>query len=282
MRRASLGLALGGGGARGYAHIGVLRVLDGAGIPVNYLAGASMGGLIAAGYATGMTADRMEAEARSLTMRGLLDISLPRTGLLEGRRVHESLVRLFGNRTFADTRIPLSLVAVDLNTGEEITLSEGRLADAVRATISVPGIFVPVERDGRLLVDGGILNNVPADIVRRMGAEVIIAVDVMPQTFQPLHLPSESRRLSLPGLSRLSSLLGTMVRSIEVMDAEMSRLRLAQAQPDLIIRPQLGDLFIEQLERAGDAIPPGERAAEAALPTIRKLTARRLRFGAAA
>lgn len=275
-QRPRLGLALGGGGARGYAHIGLLRVLEREGIAIDYLAGTSMGGLIAAGYATGMTVDQLETEALSMRTRHLVDITLSSMGLLEGKRLRQLLVRMFGDKEFADTRIPLCLVAVDLNTGEELVLSEGSLVDAVRATVSVPGIFCPAAWRGRLLVDGGVTNNVPADVARTMGAEVVIAVDVANPDFAPLIEETVSRRIFLPGLARLSPLFGATIRSVNIMQAEILRHRLALAHPDLVIRPTIGPINIEEFERAAEVIPTGQQAAELSLPRIRDLMRKRL------
>jgi len=179
----TVGLALSGGGARGLAHIGVLKVLEREGIPIDYLAGTSMGGVIAAGCAAGLSPEFMEQEALRMTslrrLLALADPSLPRRGLFEGQKVHEYFIGHLGDRTFDDLRVPLTLVAVDLNTGREVFLSQGQVADAVRATVALPGIFRPVERDGQLLVDGGLLDNLPADAARHIGADVVIAVDVI-------------------------------------------------------------------------------------------------------
>ncbi len=270
-RRPKVGLALGGGGARGYAHIGVLKVLEREGVPVDFLAGTSMGGLVAAGYAAGISPADMEKEALSLRPRRLLDISLPRMGLLEGKRVQQHLTHLLGGKDFSQTRIPLCLIAVDLETGEELALAEGPLVDAVRATISVPGVFCPAEWRGRLLVDGGVINNVPADVVRKMGAEVVIAVDVGEGQLPPFICGEiERRRLTLPGLSRMSPLLGVVLRSVRIMEIEIMRYRLAQAHPEVLIRPQIGPINTEEFGRAAEVIPVGERAAQAALPAIRE------------
>jgi NTE family protein len=278
-RRPRVGLALGGGGARGYAHIGLLRVLEREAIPIDYLAGTSMGGLVAAGYATGMTAGQMETEALAMRTRRLVDITLSSMGLLEGKRLRQLLVRIFGDKDFSDTRIPLRLVAVDLNSGEELHLSEGSLVDALRATVSVPGILCPAVWRGRQLVDGGVTNNVPADVVRAMGAEVVIAVDVGSAEFLPLTSAAASRRILLPGLARVSPLLGALIRSVNIMEAEILRHRLALARPDLTIRPAIGPVNIEEFERAAEVIPTGQQAAELALPRIRQLLRKRLFWG---
>lgn len=276
VRRPLLGLALGGGGARGYAHIGVLRAFERAGIAVDFLAGTSMGGLIAAGSAMGMDAAALEHEALTVRTRSLLDLSLPRMGLLEGKKVREHLTRIFGNATFADTRVPLRLVAVDLDTGEELALGEGSLVDAIRATISVPGVFCPAPWQGRLLVDGGVVNNVPADVVRAMGAEVVVAVSVGWTTFQPLSSESGRRPISLPALARMSPMVNALIRSAHIMEAEILRHRLAQAHPDVLLSPEVGSVELEDFERAAEVIPTGEQAAEAALPRLRELLRPRL------
>lgn len=270
-RRPLLGLALGGGGARGYAHIGVLRAFERAGVPVDFLAGTSMGGLIAAGVAMGMDAAALEREALAMRTRSLLDLTLPRMGLLEGKKVREHLVRIFGNATFADTRIPLRLVVVDLDTGEELSIDEGSLVDAIRATISVPGVFCPAQWQGRLLVDGGVTNNVPADVARAMGAEVVVAVDVGVAAFRPLSCETDRRPISLPGLARMNPMFNAMVRSVNIMQVEILRFRLAQARPDVVIRPEVGPVTPEEFDRAAEVIPTGEQAATDSLARIEQL-----------
>ena len=180
--RPSVGLALSGGGARGLTHIGVLRILEREGIPVDYLAGTSMGGVIAAGYATGMSSYDLEQASliatRNHHILRLVDPGLPNGGLIRGQRVFKFFRREFGEKTFSDVVIPLAVVAVDLTTHQEVILREGPLASALRATTSIPGIFTPLEINGMRLVDGGVLNNLPVDVVSKMGAEVIIAVNV--------------------------------------------------------------------------------------------------------
>ncbi len=187
-----VGIALGGGGARGFAHIGVLKVLEREGIFPRLVAGTSMGGVIGAMYAAGLSATQMEAEAVKATSRRAdmiraIDVSVSQTGLVRGARIYDYIAGVIGLETkFSDLRRPLSMVAVDLNTGREVVLHSGRVADAVRATISVPGVFRPVEIGRLRLVDGGMLNNVPVDVVRKMGADVVIAVDVLPSFTQNL------------------------------------------------------------------------------------------------
>lgn len=269
-----IGLALSGGGARGLAHIGVLRVLEREGIPVNLLAGTSMGGVIAAGYAAGFDTAYLEREA--LRMGGwrnllpLVDRALPGLGLLKGERVREYFVRHLGDKTFADLRLPLALVVVDLLTGEEVALSSGRVADAVRATVSLTGVLAPVRLDGRLLVDGGLLNNIPADVVRRMGADVVIAVDVSARLNGVSGLLEAEQQGA--SLLQIPLIIETLHRSLGIMQMWVWNRRLADARPEVVIRPEVGEgiTSFAGFHRATEIIAAGEAAAEAALPRIRQ------------
>jgi NTE family protein len=167
-----LGLALSGGGARGLAHIGVLKILAREGIPIDCLSGTSMGGVIAAGYAAGMSPMDMEREAIATTrLRKLIrlaDPGIPDPGLLRGQRLLEYFESLLGKRTFAELEYPLALVAVDMIARQEVVLSEGTVSLALRATTAIPGLISPVETDGMQLVDGGLLDNLPVDAVRNL------------------------------------------------------------------------------------------------------------------
>ena len=269
-----VGLALSGGGARALAHIGVLKVLQREFIEVNCLAGTSMGGVVAASRAAGLSLESMEEEAQRLAsarrLLSMVDRSLPRRGLFVGQRVSEQLAAYLGERSFEDLSIPLTLVATDLNSGRAVYLRQGSLWEAVRATISVPGMFAPVERDGQLLVDGGLLDNLPVDAVRRMGAGVVIAVDVASDERFALQAspPLQRHRVVPNGLAEAMEVLG---RSVTIMIAEMSRLQLAEFPPDVIIRPALTPEMTAfgGFSHAADIIALGEQAALEALPRIR-------------
>jgi NTE family protein len=269
-----VGLALSGGGARGLAHIGALKVLEREGIPIDLLAGTSMGGVIAAVYAAGLSPEFLEQEALRLAkarnLLSLVDLSLPRRGLFEGQKIVSYLSKHLGERTFEDLRIPLKLMAVDLNSGQKVVLSEGRVVDAVRATIALPGVFRPVERDEQLLVDGGLLDNIPADVVRQMGADFVIAVDVMTgsSTLSALTQALRERRY-LP--SGLASTFEVMARSLDVMMTEINLRCLSRANPNVIIRPDIPPdvSVLLGFPRAADIIPLGEEATREALPRIK-------------
>jgi len=278
--RPTLGLALSAGGARGRAHIGVLKVLEGEGTTIDILTGSSMGGVIAAGYAAGFDADYLEAEAlRMSQLRNLLalvDRSLPGLGLVEGKRIEEYLASQLGEITFDELRIPLGLVAVDLKTGREVVLRQSRVVDAVRATISMPGVLAPVWLDDQILVDGGVLNALPADVARQMGAEVVIAVDVSLglEALPPLpEKPAEG----LP-LTQIPLIVNALRRTVGIMEWQMSAPKLAAAKPDALIQPQMDEEITTfgGFHRARECIAAGEAATIAALPVIKEALRPRL------
>ena len=270
-----LGLALGGGGARGLAHIGVLRVLEREGIAADLITGTSMGGLVGALYASGMSLDEIETHMlgfgqRTSSLLRLMDVGLMSGALVQGARVYDLIATLLGpDRTFADLNLPVAVVATDTISGREVVLREGKVVDALRATISVPGVFAPVTYGNYRLVDGGILNNVPVDVARGMGAAIVIAVDVLPQysANEPGAEPAV-RPITLPGT------LGVMQQAYDIqmiMVSALTELRLKASPPDVMIWPDLPTdvtLFFG-FKRAADIIAAGQQAAEAALPQIR-------------
>jgi NTE family protein len=263
-----LGLALGGGGARGLAHIGILKVLENAGIQPDLLVGTSMGGMIAAMYAAGVSPADMEAEAlrRSSTRQivKLVDINPSVRGLMKGVRIYNLLADTLGpDLTFADLNLPVAMLAVDVR--------EGKVTDAVRATISVPGVFVPFDLPPYRLIDGGVLNNVPVDITHQMGAEIVIAVDVMPDFQQnqageaPVVLPLDP--------PRLPQTVKDIAHILYVMISAMTNYHLKIDPPDLLLRPDIpNDLdILMSFDRPDEAVAAGEKAAQEALPQIQAL-----------
>ena len=274
-RRPRIGLALSGGGARGLAHIGVLRVLEREGIPIDFLAGTSMGGVIAAGYAAGMSSDDLEQEALAIThtrrLLSLADPGLPNGGLIRGQRLLAYFEQHLGRRTFSDLRLPLALVAVDLNTRQEVVLREGPVALALRATTAVPGLLMPVEMNGWRLVDGGVLNNLPVDVVREMGTEVVIAVDIWPTRDAGIGRWIGNRRWVPEGLSATLKVLDDTLGALMTAAQEH---KLRQFPPDVWIRPDIPiDVNVfAGYERAAELTAAGERAAfECAVVKTRRM-----------
>ena len=277
--RPKIGLALGGGGARGIAHIGILKVLEAENIPIDLLAGTSMGGIVAAPFAVGYSAQRIAGEAIRLgSINNLLKFVdwLPTNkGLLQGQAVYAYLGRQLGEEmTFEDLSRPLALTAVDLHTGREVLLDSGPVKDAVRATMAIPGIISPVELDGAKLVDGGILNNVPADVARNMGADIVIAVDVsvgrlIADPSSGFNAEEAIRSALLPNFAL------DMWRAQAIMMQEIVRAKLRLAPPDVLISPPVPpDVTTFSFNRAAELIEIGEAAARDALPEIEAAVAR--------
>ncbi|OHB32926.1 MAG: hypothetical protein A2X84_04890 [Desulfuromonadaceae bacterium GWC2_58_13] len=192
-----IGLALGSGAARGLAHIGVLKVLEQHKIPISCIAGTSIGALIGALYAAGVSVEQMEDVARNVDwqrLAGLIDPIIPTSGLIDGKKVSQFISELLPVETFEELRIPLAVVTTDVESGEMLIIKRGLLREALRAAISFPGIFTPVRFAGRFLVDGGLCNPVPVDVARELGADRIIGVCAIPEVekrLQEAFLPQE-------------------------------------------------------------------------------------------
>lgn len=283
IRRPFLGLALGGGGARGLAHIGVLKAFERHNIPIDCLAGSSMGGILTAAYAAGNSAADLEAVAMRFSQLSnlfrLLDLALPRDSLIEGHRIRTYLSHLIPETlTFADLEIPAALTAVDLLTGAEHILREGSVLQAVLATAAFPGLFPPVRSGDALLIDGGVLNNVPADVTRALGAEVVVAVNVVPQ-FPRQHSPEETESPHiLPHF--LPRSLDYIYQAEMIMTEGLTAARLRKARPELILRPSIPfdvSVFLG-FTHAAETIAAGEQAALQALPQLENLLRPRFRL----
>ena len=264
----TLGLALGGGGLRGLAHIGVVKALRSANLPIGAIAGTSMGGLVGAAIAAGITPEQLEEELGGLgSISGilrLLDWWPGKRALSSGR----SVMRYFGNligdiRTFDDLQTPLSLSTCDIETGEEVILCKGPLMDALNATMAIPGVFDPVKYHGRILVDGGLVNNVPADVVRAMGADVVLAVDV---SFAGLVGSSEDS-----ALSQSWRMINDVWRSQTILMRVVTDYRLRDAAPDVLIRPSLpeGVSSLRGMQQLAEIVKSGEHAGDAVVPRLR-------------
>ncbi len=247
-----VGLALGGGVARGMAHIGVLQALHEENVPVHLVAGTSAGALVGAMYCAGLDPWGMQKAAESLNWRGMVQLKLRRDGLLDAGGLERFILNHVGDQQFQDLKIPFAAVATDLLSGEEVLLSEGRVATAVRASCAFPGIFLPVRLAERTLVDGGLVNNVPTSVVRQMGADVVIAVE--------LNKPrSESRRPR--------NLLHILLYSLAVLQRPQIAACLSRA--DVCVQPDLNDYSVVELERLHGLIRVGREATLQAVSQIR-------------
>ncbi|WP_225766029.1 patatin-like phospholipase RssA [Stenotrophomonas sp. Marseille-Q4652] len=289
-RRPRIGVALGGGSARGWAHIGVLMALEEAGIRPDVIAGTSIGALVGAVHAGGQLA-AFEEWVRTLTRRdvmSLMDFQFG-SGMLKGVRLMDFLRNRFSNADIEELAIPFGATATALETGAEVWLRSGSTIDAVRASIALPALFTPVHHEGRLLVDGGLVNPVPVSLARAMEAEIVIAVDLAsglvgrnlrPSEVQPVEQGGHEwlRRLqasvgsllpsSAPAAPALPSLLAVMSASIDIMQVRITRSRMAGDPPEVLLRPQVADIGLLDFHRATEAIEAGRRAVEVDLPSL--------------
>ncbi len=280
-----IALALGGGAARGWAHIGVLRALDEAGIKVSMVAGTSIGALVGGCYLAGKL-DELEEFARSLTMRrivALLDLAIGGSGLFGGMRLSKRMREHLADIDIEDLDRPFTAVATEIATGHEIWIHSGSLATAIHASYALPGIFEPVECNGRVLVDGALVNPVPVSVCRAQEERLVVAVnlhyDLYGRSAVVRHAASETpsnEDEDLPSAidKRKSARLGmtnVMVESFNIIQDRVSRARLAGDPPDLLMMPRLSDIGLSEFHRASEAIDRGYEEATMKIEYIKRL-----------
>ena len=309
---AKIGLALGSGGARGWAHVGALNCLVRHRIAPHCVVGTSAGAIFGSAFAAGRL-DLANELAQTLDWRRLFDlfveINLPRAGLLSGRRIQPQHNELAGHNTFGTLNISFAAVATDLESEREVVLDAGPVGEAVRASIAIPGIFTPAARNGRLLVDGGLVNPLPVSVARALGANFVIAVDVnlntgpLPPLAAPaaastaaprrkapadrpatLHKRFEEWASRLPPLRHASrtalarwtkqndktaSIFDVLAQSLRLFENQITRTRLALEPPDLLVQPPVGTLQTLEFHRAREAVAAGDAAMEEALRRLR-------------
>lgn len=245
--RQRIGLALGGGVARGLAHIGVLSVLERAGVPIDCVAGTSAGSIMGAAYCAGLGLERIREEAARLRWHHIASLVWPSRGLFSFDKLERWAVNKLGDITFADLKIPFAAVATDMRTGEPVVLCKGRVAPAVRASCSFPGLVTPIELEGRLLCDGFVSDILPVSAVRAMGADYVIGVDILAPAIRPY-----------------LGALGYGIVGIEIM---AQRAGQGCEQADCLISPDLAGVSYLRLDHK-KLIALGERAAEEKLSII--------------
>lgn len=288
-----IGVALGGGGARGWAHIGVLRTLIAAGFEPDIVAGTSIGAIVGGAFAAGRL-DEMETFARAIDRRTiwrLTDVNLGKGGgLVIGERVVQSLTDIIGERDIGLLTKKFAAIATEIPTGHEVWIETGNLIHAIRASYALPGIFIPVEIDGRMLIDGGITNPVPVSACRAMGAQIVIAVPLpaiqgvakrLAKQAPPPDASAWTKALAAfrePERFVARQLFGdepdalttasVSVAALNILLDRMTRVRLASDPPDITITPDIAEIALLEFDRAKDAIAIGAAAAEKALPEI--------------
>lgn len=275
-----IGLALGSGAARGWAHIGVLQALDKLGIRPDIVAGCSIGALVGAAYAAGQLAS-LEEWVRSFTrlhVMGLLDPAFS-GGLFRGDKVFGIAEEKVGELLIEELALPFACVATELESGRECWLQQGPLMEAVRASCSIPGMFVPVKHDGRWLIDGAVVNPVPVSLCRAMGAEIVIAVNLNTDSRalwtdrrdeEENHKPSVLQWLAKRGSLQPDTpgMWSVMNGSISIMQERITRARMAGDPPEILLCPHLGELAIMDFHRAAEAIAEGIQCVERMMPMI--------------
>lgn len=253
MKRPKIGLALGSGGARGLAHIGLLKVLEEHNIAIDYLAGSSIGALVGSLYCVGHSPEQIKKIFSLFPQRVWTDYTVPKMGFVAGDKIKE-IIRLFTKqKNIEQTSIPLSIVATNLSKGERRVFQSGSIAEAVRASISIPGIFVPEKIEGNYYVDGGVIDRVPVSVVKDMGADIIIAVDVS----------------FYDGEHPISSIFDVIAQSIDVMEREILRYRIIDA--DIMIRPKVGHYSTTLFSELDALMEEGERITQKMMPDIKKV-----------
>jgi NTE family protein len=253
-----VGVALGGGFARGYAHLGVLHELEEHGIPIGYVSGSSIGSILAAAYASGAPLSRIIKECREIRFRDFARWRVSRFGLASNDRLGALVQRFFDSKQFEQLLTPTAIVATDLNSGDAVVFREGNLADAIRASCAFPGLFEPIQIGTRFLADGGLVAPVPTRAVRQLGAEVVIGVSV------GLH----------DGLSGAPRNIFQVV-SRAVSAAQKHQLETWERHADIVLRPAVQTIAWDDFERIDEAIEAGAAAARSALPRIEQLLATR-------
>lgn len=252
LKKPKIALALGGGAARGFANIGVLKVLEKERIPFDMIVGSSIGALTAAMYSIGVPTYKMEEEALKFSWNKLADFSISKKALIKGKKLEKIVSELTDSKTFSDTQIPIAITTTDIETGEELVHTKGSLQKLVQASCSWPGIFPPVEVDGRKLVDGGIRNSIPVKVARRLGAKIIIAVDVG----------------FCVKVQKVDNLFQMLIQSIQILGEELDTYQSMQA--DIVIKPKLHNIDQFAFDKAKEAIRDGEDATRQVIPAIRK------------
>jgi NTE family protein len=250
---AKVAVVLGAGASKGFAHIGVLKVLESQKIPIHLIVGTSAGSVVGSLYASGIDAFQLQTMAIALLKDDVVDLTLPDNGFIRGERLENFINKTVRQTPLEQLKIPFRAVATNLQTGEEIVFATGNTGRAVRASCSIPGVFQPVRIGDKAYVDGGVVSPVAVEAARRAGADVVIAVDI-----------SAGVAVTVP-----QGILDTILQSIDIMYAKIATAQLKNA--DVVIRPKVSHIGSSDFEKRNEAILEGEKAATLALPQIRQI-----------
>jgi NTE family protein len=262
-----IGLALGGGGAKGFAHIGVLKALEENKIPIDMISGTSIGAVVGALYCLGKTPEEIKEIAKNTSWKKLRDWSIPRKGLIKGDKIENYLREIFDKKSFADLKIPLFVTSLDSSEFREVIFNKGDLAKAARASVSIPGIFVPVENNGNILVDAGILDNIPVELLKKEGADIIIAVSLYEQKERKTIYDEAvvgSDKSKIPGI------FTTLLNNYTVIESERLSILKEKKAADIFITPRLKELKEYEFDKVDFGIKMGEEAAKEQIDLLSK------------
>ena len=255
-----LGLVLGAGGSRGVAHIGFLTALDEAGIKPDLITGSSMGSVVGSCYCSGLSPEFMKEEILKLKMSDLFDLSFNPIGnaaLLRSKKVYKKLGEYLGELTFGQLKTPFNCVSIDILSGKTVTFSkEEKVLDGVVASCSIPGVFKPLRHGEHMLIDGGIKCRLPIDEAREMGAEVVVAVDVLGE---------------IRPCTKKYNIMSVMLRTIDIYDSELTKYRLLSQKPDLVLYPDLGDMNQFKFKGIPEALEKGYELGVSSIDKIKEL-----------
>lgn len=254
-KQAKVALVLGAGASKGFAHIGVLKVLEANKIPVHVIIGTSAGSFVGSMYAYGYNSFQLQKMSFSMEKGDIIDLAVPENGFVKGEKLEEFINKTVNNTPLENMRIPFYAVAADIQNGQEVVFGKGNTGQAVRASCAIPGVFRPVKIAHRMYVDGGVVSPVAVDAARRLGADVVIAVDVT-SSFE--NIPPEGT-------------IDTILQSIGIMYAKLAAQQIARA--DVAIRPKVGYIAAGDFSRKHEAVLEGEKAALEALPAIQRIIA---------
>lgn len=267
-KKKKIGLALGGGSAKGVAHVGVLKVLEENNLKVDMVSGTSIGSLVGAFYCSGMSAEEMTKEMFSIDITKFFELNLPRHGFIKGNKIETYIREKLPIKRFEDLKIPLFITASDLTTGDLIVFNKGDIAKAIRASISIPGVFNPVENNGRILVDGGIVDPLPTQILKENKADKIIAVNLIDLGEEKIIY--EKSIIAEP-TTKLPRILPVLFKGIQ-MNYKIATQALIKTNPaDILISPDLKNIGYQDFHKAKQALESGEQAARKSISEIKAL-----------
>lgn len=239
---AKIALVLGAGASKGFAHIGVIKILEANKIPIHMIVGTSVGSAVGSLYASGLNAFELQKLSFSIEQKDVVDLTIPENGFIKGEKLEEFINRVVKNTPMEKLKIPFYAVATEIQSGQEIVFGIGNTGQAVRASCSIPGVFRPVKIGDKIYVDGGVVSPVAVEAAKRFGADVVIAVDV-----------SASAERTSPG-----NTIETILQSINIMYSKLAAIQLSQA--DVVIRPKVGYIGSSDFSKKHEAVLEGEKA----------------------